>query len=506
MLDAVVTGFGHLLSLQMIGLMLLGVVLGSFFGATPGLGGHIGVALMIPFVFGMDPYLGLGLLLSLHAVVHTAGSIPGILFAIPGTTPTVATIVDGYPMTQQGRAGVAMGAQLTASAVGGVVGAVVLAALIPILQPIALAMGSGEMFMLIVLGLTFIIVISRESIPKGMLTALLGLGLATVGLEEHSGVGRFVFGQLWLWDGIHIVTVVLGIFGLAELTHLGARGGGGQIAEAPADGTELDFGLDRGQLWEGTRDVYRNWWLTLRTAVIGTVIGIIPGLGGETSTWICYGHAAQTEKNTENFGKGDVRGVIAVETSNNAKEGGGLLPTLVFGIPGSSGLAILMGGMMILGVAPGPQMLTEGLDMIWFLVFVLVISNIVAAAMLFPISGYMAKLAYVRGSMLIPAILVVIAVGSFAIGGLWQAIILTFVFGLLGYGMKKWDYPRAPLVLGFILGPMAENTLKKALGTMGAGFLTRPAVLVLLALAIISFVVSIRREFGGGKKMQGGSE
>src|SRR5680860_1198750 len=180
MLDAVVTGFGHLLSLQMIGLMLLGVVLGSFFGATPGLGGHIGVALMIPFVFGMDPYLGLGLLLSLHAVVHTAGSIPGILFAIPGTTPTVATIVDGYPMTQQGRAGQAMGAQLAASALGGVIGAVILAVLIPVMEPIAMAMGSGEMFMLIVVGLTFVVIISRESIPKGILTALLGLGLSLI--------------------------------------------------------------------------------------------------------------------------------------------------------------------------------------------------------------------------------------------------------------------------------------------------------------------------------------
>jgi len=500
MLDAMMTGFGHLLSLQLIGLMLLGVVLGSLFGATPGLGGNLGVALLIPFVFGMDPYLGLGFLLSLHAVVHTAGSIPGILFAIPGTGPTVATIVDGFPMTQQGRGGVAMGAQLASSALGGVVGAVILAVLIPVMEPIAMAMGSGELFMLIVFGLTFVVIISHKSMPKGMLTAMLGLLLATVGLDPHTGVGRFTFGQLWLWDGIHIVTVVLGIFGIAELIHLGARGRGGQIAEVGADMMEMSHG----QLWEGTLDVFRNWWLSLRTAVIGTLVGIIPGLGGDVATWICYGHAAQTEKNTENFGKGDVRGVIAVETANNAKEGGSLLPTLIFGIPGSSGMAILMGAMLVLGIVPGPQMLTTGLDMIWFLVFILVISNIVGALGLYPISGYLGKLAYVRGSMLVPAVLALAAVGAFTIRGQWQGLILTFVFGLLGYGLKKWNYPRAPLILGFILGPMAEDYLHKSLSTMGPGFLQRPIVLILLVLAVASLLVSIWREYGSGKNKQEG--
>src|SRR5660397_19897 len=171
MLDAMASGFQLLLSWEVIGLMLFGVLLGTFFGATPGLGGNLGIALMIPFVFGMDVHVGLGLLVAMHAVVHTAGSIPGILFAIPGTGPTVATIVDGFPMTQQGRGGVAMGAQLASSALGGVVGAVILAVLIPVMEPIAMAMGSGELFMLIVFGLTFVVIISHKSMPKGMLTA-----------------------------------------------------------------------------------------------------------------------------------------------------------------------------------------------------------------------------------------------------------------------------------------------------------------------------------------------
>jgi len=497
MLDAMASGFQLLLSWEVIGLMLFGVLLGTFFGATPGLGGNLGIALMIPFVFGMDVHVGLGFLVAMHAVVHTAGSIPGILFAIPGTGPTVATIVDGYPMTQQGRGGEAMGAQLAASALGGVVGAAILMLAIPVLEPIALALGQGELFMLIFFGLTFVVVVSRVSLLKGFVSALLGLGFATVGLDPHTGIGRFTFGQLWLWDGIHIVTLVLGLFGLAELISLGARGRGARIAQA-------EVTMHGSQLWDGTLAVFRHWWLSLRTAVIGTFIGIIPGLGGDAATWICYGHAAQTEKNTENFGKGDVRGVIAVETANNAKEGGALLPTLAFGIPGSSGMALLLGAFLILGLDPGPRMLTEHQDIVWFLVFTLVIANIVGAAILYPIAGYMGKLAFLRSDMIIPPILVLATAGSFMIRGQWQGVIATVLFGFLGYGMKKWGYPRAPLILGFILGPMGEDYLFKALGTRGPEFLLRPIVMILLILSIASVAVSFWRQLRETNNTQGG--
>ena len=435
MLEAMISGLQQVMSWEVLLLMLGAVFLGNFFGATPGLGGNLGLALCIPFVFGMDPFLGLAFLLAMHSVVHTGGSIPGILFGVPGTGPTVATIIDGYPMTQQGRGGEAMGAQLAASGLGGVIGAVVLAGLIPALRPIAMSFGSAEIFMLIVFGLTFIVVVSRVSIPKGFIAALLGLGLGTFGLDPHTGIGRFTFGQLWLWDGIHIITIVLGIFAFAEMIDLGARGRGSRIAE-------VDVPMRWSQLWEGTKAVFRHWWLALRTAVIGCFIGIIPGLGGDAATWICYGHTVQTSKNKENFGKGDIRGVIGVETANNSKEGGSLLPTLVFGIPGSSGMAILMGAFLILGIVPGPKMITDQLDLVWAMVFVLVIANIVGAVTLYPLCGYMGKLAFVRGSLLIPSILILAGVGAFLIRGHWQDVVLALLFGFLGYGMKKWDYPR----------------------------------------------------------------
>ena len=486
MIESMLDGLQLVMNWQVLGLMLFATFLGNFFGAVPGLGGNLGLALLIPFVFGMKPFLGLAFLLAMHSVVHTGGSIPGILFGIPGTGPTVATIVDGYPMTKQGKGGEAMGAQLAASGLGGVIGAAVLALLIPVMKPIAMGFGSAEVFMLIVFGLTFIVVVSRESIPKGFSAALLGLLLGTVGLNPHTGVGRFTFDQLWLWDGIHIIPIVLGIFAFAEMIELGARGGGAKIAEST---TELT--MRWGQLWDGTITVFREWWLSLRTAVIGAFIGIIPGLGGDAATWICYGHAVQTCKNNENFGKGDIRGVIGVETANNSKEGGALLPTLVFGIPGSSGMAILMGAFLILGIVPGPKMITQHLDLVWGMIWVMVIANLIGAVSLYPLSGYMGKLAFLRGSLLIPPIMVLASVGAFLIRSHWQYVVLAVCFGLLGYGMKKWRYPRAPLILGFILGPLAEDYLHKSLGVWGISFLIRPIVLVLLIMVILSLGYSI---------------
>ena len=344
--------------------------------------------------------------------------------------------------------------------------------------------------MLIVFGLTFVVILSRESISKGCMAALLGLLLSTIGLDPHTGVGRFTFDQLWLWDGIHIVTLVLGIFAFAEMIDLGARGRGGQIAEGEVE-------MPWYQLWEGTRAVFENWWLSLRTAVIGCFIGIIPGLGGDVATWICYGHAVQTCKNNENFGKGDIRGVIGVETANNSKEGGALLPTIVFGIPGSSGMALLLGAFLILGITPGPQMLTEHLDLVWGMVWVMVIANIFGAISLYPLCGWMGKLAFIRGSLLIPPIMILAGVGAALIRGHWQDFVLVGFTGLLGFGMKKWNYPRPPMILGFILGRLAEDYLHKSLAAWGLKFLLRPVCFTLLVLAVLSLVYSIyhqRRE------------
>lgn len=485
MIGPMVQGIQLVMHWNIWGLMLLAIILGNFFGAVPGLGGNIGLALLIPLVFGMHPFAGLAFLLAMHAVVHTGGAIPAILFGIPGNGPNAATVVDGYPMTRNGNGGRALGASLTSSAVGGIIGAVVLALMIPFLRPIAMALGSAEIFAMIVFGLTFIVSVSRSSLMKGALSAFLGLSLGMVGLDPRTGVGRFTFGQLWLWNGLSIVTIVLGIFAFAEIISLGTRGRSAQIA---AGGTQIS----RSELWDGVKDVFRHWWLTLRTAVIGAFIGMIPGLGGDAASWICYGHAAQTCRDNEMFGQGDVRGVIGVESAQNAKEGGALLPTVVFGIPGSSGMAILLGAFLILGIEPGPGMITQHLSFVWGMVWVLVIANVMTSTslLLLPVCQSIGKLAYFRSSLLIPGIITVAGIGAYLIRGHWQDVILTIAIGFVGYMMKKFDYPRGPLILGFILGPLAEGYFYKSMGVYGIDFVKRPLVLTFFSLAALSLCFS----------------
>jgi len=478
-LEAVISGLQQILAPSAFGLMLLGVLIGVFFGVVPGLGGIIGLALLIPFVFGMKPIMGLALLLGMHAVVHTGGSVPAVMFGVPGTAVNAATIIDG----------------LTASGFGGVVGAAVLAGLIPVLRPVALSFGPPEIFMLIMFGITLIALVSGKNILKGLIFGCFGLALSTVGLCPHTGILRFGFGQLFLWDGVDLIAVVVGIFAVAEMIDLGIKGGA--IAEAAVEKAGV---YQFGQVLEGIKDIFRHFWLSIRTAVLGCFIGIIPGLGAEVATWFCYGHTVQTEKNKENFGQGDVRGVIGVETANNSKEGGSLLPTVAFGIPGSSGMAVLLGAFLILGLVPGPTMLTEHLDIVWAFVWILVIANIAGAAIMIALAPALAKVTFLRGTLIVPLAIILAFIGSFLAEGRWENLVVAFLFGVLGYFMKRYDYPRPPLALGFVLGGLADLNLTRSLDLWGAAFITRPIVLVLLVLTCLSALIPITQYYWGKRQ------
>ena len=484
MIEAIFSGLNMVMTAKVGILMLIATLIGNFFGLLPALGGVVMLALMIPFVYGWVPFEGLAFLLAAHAVVNTGGAIPSILFGIPGQGACVATIIDGHPMAKQGKAGEAMGAQLCASGVGGVLGAVVLALCIPFLKPILMAFGPAETLMLVVFGLTFIIVIGRENLLRGFISACFGLLLGTIGSNPFTGENRFSFGQLWLFDGLNIVVIAVGLFGFNEIIDLGSKGGKAMISETPVH-------MTWGAMWNGSITVFREWWLTLRTSLIGAFIGLIPGIGGETASWVCYGHAVQTCKNNENFGKGDIRGVIGVEAANNSKEGGALLPTLVFGIPGSAGMAILLGAFLILGINPGPTMVVKHLDLVWGMVWVLVIANILGALSLYPICAYMGNLAFLRASLLIAPIVVLAATGAYSVKGDWTDLVLTFLFMFVGFGLKKFKFNPVPLLLAFILGRLAENYLIKTLTIFGIAFLKRPIVLVLLVLMIISLAYTL---------------
>lgn len=492
MFEAMWDGLLHLLDLQVFLIMLLGIPIGLLLGAIPGLGGNLGLALLIPFTYGMSPYAGFALLLGMHSVVQTGGPIPSILFNAPGTGPTAATCLDGFPLAKQGKAGRAIGAALCASAVGGVIGAIGMALLVPIMREVVLQFSPAEFFMLSFLGITFISLVSGKSLLKGLIVGAIGLILSFVGSDPSSGMLRYTFGQITLMDGIPIVPVVVGLFAGAEAIDLMVKRG------SIVEGEGVQVGHD---VMEGVYDVFRYWWLTLRCSIIGYIIGVIPGLGGDVSSWVSYGHAAQTSKDPGSFGKGNIEGVIAPESANNSKEGGALIPTVAFGIPGSSGMAILLGAFVVMGLQPGPAMLKQNLDVVWTMVWILVIANILGALGFLVLTPYFSQLTKLRNSMLVPFIVVFIMVGSYLTGGRFENMIITIVMSLVGYVMDKYKYPRAPLVLGLVLGGLAEVNLNISLDLWGPRFvIERPITFVLLLITIFTILSPIWQAWSRSRK------
>ena len=468
-------------------LLLIAVPIGMFFGAIPGLGGKLGIVLAIPFVYGMDATAGALFLIAMHSVVHTGGAVPSILFGVPGTGPDAATIVDGLPMTRKGEAGRALGAAFGASGLGGVIGGLFIFAVLPLLRPIILAFGPAEFFMLALFGITLIAMLSGDSLIKGLLVGFFGLMMAFVTLDPQTGIQRYTFDMLFLWDGMDIITAVLGIFAIPEMIALGVAGG----SMATASGTAAGYGLK--SVFQGIVDVFRHWGLSLRTSLIGALIGMIPGLGGDAASWICYGHAVQSSKTPERFGKGAVEGVIAPETANNSKEGGSLLPTLFFAVPGSSGMAIMLGAFVMLGIQPGPGLAISGMDIVWVLIWGLMLANVVAVLMFIMVAPGLGYLSYVRGNLLIPFVLVLTFLGAFLSHRAWENMVLLALLGVLGYFLKKYDWPRPPFVIGLILGPIAEDSFHKSMSLWGPAFLLRPGALIMLVLIAITIGVYIFR-------------
>jgi putative tricarboxylic transport membrane protein len=471
---------GLISSPYLVGLMLLAVPVGTFFGVVPGLGGKLGIVMMIPFVYGMDTVSGCVFLLAMHSVVHTGGAIPSILFGIPANGPEAATICDGFPLAQQGHAGRAIGATLTASGVGGVIGAVVLALMLPIIRPVVLSFSPAEFFLLALLGITFIAAVSGEALVPGLIVGLFGLMVAFVGLDQQTGTARYAFGQLFLWDGVDRITAVLSMYAVPEMLTLGIKGEA--VAKLAPGGARYDMA----DVLQGVLDVFRNWWLTLRTAVMGTFIGMIPGLGGDAASWICYGHAAQTSKTPERFGKGAIEGVIAPNTAANSKEGGGLLPTLFFGVPGSSGMAILIGVFIMLGVQPGPTMIIDGLPLVWTLIWALVIANVVCSLSLLLCAQWFGRITSLRSSLLVPCVFVLAMLGCYLSSSHWENILLLLGLGVIGYMFKRCGWPRSPFIIGIVLGSTAEQSFHKALALWGPAFLLRPMSIVLMGLIAAS--------------------
>ena len=353
MFDAFIDGLLLVLQWKAFGLMLLGMGLGFCVGLLPGIGGAATLALMIPFVFKMSPAEAFAFLLGMHSVAATTGDITSILFGVPGEGLSAATVVDGYPMAKNGEAGRALGAALMSSLVGALIGAVALALAIPIVRPLVLTFGSPELFFLSMIGIACITSLSGLGVRgqiRGFAMGLLGLLLSTIGQERQSGSLRFDMGLMYLWEGLDLVPVLVGIFAIPELVDLAVRGT--SIAgDRPAEN------LARGVM-EGIKDTFRHFWLVVRCSAVGVFVGVMPGAGGGVAQWMAYAHAVQSAKDSkdrERFGKGDVRGVLGPGAANNSKEGGDLVPTIAFGVPGSGAMAILLGGFHDHGAGARPR-------------------------------------------------------------------------------------------------------------------------------------------------------
>ncbi len=499
MIDAASMAFGMMFDPWRMLLLCLGVLMGLVLGILPGIGGLAGTALLLPFTFNLDPIAAMALLLGLASTTATGDPIPAILFGVPGGAGSAATVLDGLPMAKRGEASRALSAAYMSSLLGGLFGAFLMAICIPILRPVMLFIGSPELLAFAVLGISFVATLSGNAPLRGLAAAAIGIMIAMVGSDPQTGTLRYTLDTLYLWEGAPLVPIILGLFALPELADLA-------IARTAIAGDMAK--TDRRGMIEGAKDCFKNWWLILRCSWIGAGLGAVPGIGGAIVDWIAYGHAVRTEKGaSQSFGRGDVRGVIASESANNAKEGGALVPTVAFGVPGSAGMAILLGAFMIHGLVPGPDMLSKNLHVTYSMVWSIALANILGAGLCYLFSGQFARLATLRYTLIMPSVLGIIYIGAFQGSRNWGDLWTLLIFGIFGWTMKQLKWPRPPLVLGLVLGDIIERYLFISLQRYGVEWFSRPIVIVIFAIAAIGllrpFIQDIRKE-GGVKGMLSG--
>ncbi|HEX5866148.1 MAG TPA: tripartite tricarboxylate transporter permease [Beijerinckiaceae bacterium] len=473
MMESIYTALVSLFAGWNILYLLLGVLIGLVVGILPALGTTAGMALLVPFVFGMDQTAALAMMTGLLAVVATGDTVTSILLGIPGASSSQATVVDGFQMAKRGEAARALSAAYFSSLIGGIFGAVVLTGAIVIARPIILAFGTPEMLMLVVLGITMVSLLSGASLLKGFIALGLGMLLGAVGPAPATGEYRYTFDNGYVMDGLPLGVIALAVFAIPEIIDLLRRG------EAISDRAPLG----RGWL-TGVVDTWRNRWLVLRCSVIGCIVGALP-IGG--SDWIAYGHAVQSSKPRDTFGKGDVRGVIAPEAANNANAGGALVPALIFGIPGSGSTAVFLGGLILIGVQPGPSMMDRYLDLTYTIIWSLALANVFGAGLCFLISGQMAKITEIKFIYLAPYILTVVFFGAFQSTRQWGDIVALFAVGVLGVFLRRFGYSRPAFLIGFVLQDNIETLLYQTVQFYTwSSLAARPIFWVLLLINVVS--------------------
>ncbi|MFC2008346.1 tripartite tricarboxylate transporter permease [Chloroflexota bacterium] len=475
-IDAFTTALASFTDLSFLLWMMAGTIVGLVFGIIPGIGSMTALALFLPFTFVLPPEQALPFMMATMSMSNNGGTITAILVGVPGVPGNAATMLDGFQMTRRGEGGRALGAALTSSAAGGVLSVIMALGMVVLVLPMIMAITNADMVFIILVGLAFIATLSRGSLNKGLISAGLGLLISLVGYQSVSGLYRFTFGAIYLFDGVPMIPVALGLFGLPVMIDLATKGG--TIAEAGAVTTRIS------DVWRGAKDVFHHRWLWLRSTVIGYIIGVLPGIGGEAAIWICYAQAKQSSKYPEKFGTGVVEGVIAPESAGNGREGGGALTTFALGIPGTAVMALILAGLMMAGLRPGPSMLTEHLSLSFSLLLVIAVANVIGTLMALPAASYMAKVAYIPGRILAPLVLAILVVGTFAYQQRLTDLFTLLAFGGLGWALVKLRYNTAALFIGFVLGSLFEYYLFMSLKVAGPLFFIRPISLVLIVVFI----------------------
>lgn len=486
MFDGIIQGFQVAFSWEAIIFVFIGVLLGTIIGMIPGLGPITAIAIMIPVTYGMDPAIALVMMAGVYYGSMYGGSTSSILLNAPGVAGTVAASFDGYPMAQQGKAGKALAISAIASFVGGTVSVILLTLFAPALASVAIAFGPPEYFALMLLGLTAISSLTDGSTVKALISAVLGFMVVTIGIDSQTGTTRFTFGNVNLLDGIDFLIIALGLFALAEVCFL------------IVNRRQKMKGLSNiGSLKLTKKDAKEMKGPLARQSLLGFILGVLPGAGATVSSFVAYITEKKLAKNPKEFGKGSIRGLTGPETANNAATSGAFVPLLSLGIPGSGTTAVMLGAFLVLGVQPGPLLMTENPNVFWGVIASMYIGNVFLLILNLPLIPYFVKILKVPRPLLISLVIISSLIGVYAVSFNTFDLYLLVIFGILGFLMRLFNFPAAPFILAFILGGMMEQSLRQSLTISGGSwsiFYTSPIAMSLIALAVIALVVPAIRD------------
>jgi len=490
-------GFAIALTPQNIMFAFLGSVLGTFIGVLPGIGPVAGVAMLIPLTFQMTPTGAIIMLTALFYGTQYGGTITSVLLNVPGEAASAITCIEGYEMAKQGRGGAALAIAAIGSFIGGTIATIALVLAAGPLTRVALEFGPVEFFALIMLGLSLLMGLAGKSMIKALMMGIFGLLLAMVGMDPVRGMPRFTFGRMELMDGIGFVPVIMGLFGLAEV-----------LVNAEKQFTQV-FVAKMSSLIPTRKDIRDSVGPILRGSVIGTLLGLVPGMTGSASSFLSYIAERKVSKHPERFGTGMIEGVAGPETANNAHANGALIPLFTLGIPASPTVAVIMGAFMMHGLIPGPFLFKEHPDVAWGVIASFYVGNVILLILNLPLVGIWVKILKIPYGLLFGVILAFMIVGAYSVSNSTFDVLVMALFGVIGYLLRKMDFPLAPVVLTLILGPLMERSLRQSL-EMSQGdlriFLESPIAVVLLALAGLTLIAPAFKFFRKKKEVLSGEE